>query len=48
MSVLDPHLYYLIRPLPDGRTAGVIPLVFDRARIVVWSGPTDISYDDLW
>ena len=48
MSIIDPSLYYLTRILPDGRGAGVIPLVFDRARIVVWSGPDDSGYDDLW
>ncbi len=38
---------YAERVMPDGRTAEVIPLTFDRARLVIgW--PEDQAYDDGW
>lgn len=48
MTLLDPSLYYYTRELPDGRGAAVQPLLFERAQIVVWSGPDDSVYDDMW
>lgn len=48
-ATADPERNYLFAlTLPNGRRAAVVPLLFERARLVLVSADDPYSYEDVW